>query len=243
MFHHATDDGRVPTTQHDSTRRTSAADAEAEPKAQGGRGTSGIAAPGTADRTAQEQTLPGLPRYPPETSACPPLQGHQLRYPLSYPRAPAESTRVAHGCPGVPCTLEPSPNPRLAPAQAPARTWTRSSVPPLVLSALVKESGAHPRCSLPPKPGGAGGRAEPAAAPQSAPPALLRACSEQCAWRSLLTRLGPEAQEDPPKCREMSGGLARDVAPPAGRRRAPGTRRARAGGVGGTRGAVSGLRL
>lgn len=37
-------------------------------------------------------------------------------------------------------------------------------------------------------------------------------------------------------------GLARDIAPPAGRRRAPGTRRARAGGVGRGRGRGRGER-
>lgn len=38
------------------------------------------------------------------------------------------------------------------------------------------------------------------------------------------------------RCAVTTGGLARDLAPPAGRRRAPGTRRARARGVGDTHG-------
>lgn len=116
----------------------------------------------------------------------------------------------------------------------------------LALSALAEGAGAHHPLQLTSQ-AGRGGRAGGACGRAPIPHRGLlgaRSGGEQRARRSLLTRLEPEAQKDPPKCREMCGlwwgreGLARDVAPPAGRRRAPGTRRARASGVGGTRGAA-----
>lgn len=151
---------------------------------------------------------------------------------LSCPRAPAESTRAAHGCPEVPCTLERS-HPRLAPAQAPARTWTRSSVPPLVLSA-PREGNQGTSPLQPTSQAGRGGRTGGAC---SRAPIPCTASSSTLLQRAVrlteLSGLGPEAQEDPPKCREMCGGTrarcSSSYGQASGARHAPGTRWRRGG--------------
>nr|XP_038950868.1 translation initiation factor IF-2-like [Rattus norvegicus] len=224
------------------TRRTSAAHAEVEPKAQGGRQTSGVLYQARSDRTAQEQTLPGLPvilRRPRPALLTRPAPSLGSSLPLPRPRAAEPLTDAlrygAHWSPPPPRPGSPGPGPC-----ADLASLVRAA------RALSPCGGSRDTSLLQPtsqagRGGQTGGACGRAPIPHHGLLSDPAASSEPCGVRSPGS--GPEAQEDLPKCREMCGGLARDVAPPAGRRRPPGTRRARAGGVGSTRVAVVGLRL
>lgn len=158
------------------------------------------------------QTRPGPPRYPPETSACPPLPtGLRVRDLVSW-RPSGEQPRRARTPRGTVHTGDPRPPARPGPgARADLDSLVRTAA-----RALGPREGsrAHPRCSLPPKPGGAGKRAGGRSLrprPNPAPRAPGRCGGEHCAWRRWLTRLEPEAQTGPPKCREMYGEGSRET--------------------------------
>lgn len=150
----AEDDGRTPT----DPALKSPAERRCRPRGRAQRPGWEMEERHRGTRHGRGKRAPGLPvilRRPPPAL----LSRPGSEFGTSSPGAPAESIRAVHGRPGVPCTPE-TPDPRLAPAQAPARTWTRSSAPPLALSGLEKGAEHIPAAAyLPSRAGRASGRA------------------------------------------------------------------------------------